>query len=286
VTSTRRAAPLLLAVLVGLIAGCGAGAPMRSISVASISESAAAASGSAAAAPNSAARSPGTHTARARERTILLNPGHNGGNSAHPEAMAKQVPDGRGGTKACDTSGTSTDAGYPEHAFNWDVALRVRGLLNANGINVVLSRDNDTGVGPCVDVRGELAARVNADAAVSIHADGASPGGHGFHVAYPNPARNAAQGAPSVAMATELRDALRGAGLSISTYLGQDGLAPRADLAGLNLSQRPAALVECANMRNAQEAATVSNPTGRQLYAQAITNGILNWLAHNPPSAY
>jgi len=45
------------------------------------------------------------------------------------------VPDGRGGTKPCNTTGTATDAGYPEHKFNWDVALRVGELLLANGVN-------------------------------------------------------------------------------------------------------------------------------------------------------
>jgi len=43
------------------------------------------------------------------------------------------------------------DAGYPEHKFNWDVALRVGELLLANGVNAKLTRTNDTGVGPCVD---------------------------------------------------------------------------------------------------------------------------------------
>ena len=57
----------------------------------------------------------------------------------------------------------------------------------------MLTRDNDTGIGPCVDVRGRAGERAGADAVVSIHADGAAPGGHGFHVAYSDPPLNAAQ---------------------------------------------------------------------------------------------
>lgn len=271
VISARRTALPLLAVLAVLLAGCG-GEPVQPTPTASVTNPSAADS----AAP----------AAPVVKRTVLLDPGHNGGNGAHPDQINKKVPDGRGGTKPCNTTGTATDAGYPEHKFNWDVALRVGELLLANGVNAKLTRTNDTGVGPCVDVRGEMAEKMNVDAEVSIHADGAAPSGKGFHVAYPRPALNAAQGAPSLALATALRDALHGAGLPESTYLGKAGLFPRADLAGLNTSKRPIALVECANMRNPDEAVTVSNAAGRQRYAQAITIGILAWLSHLPaPSA-
>ena len=43
------------------------------------------------------------------------------------------MPDGAGGTKPCNTTGTETDAGFPEHAFTWDVALRMRDRLTAPG---------------------------------------------------------------------------------------------------------------------------------------------------------
>jgi len=261
---------LLVAALVAALAGCG-GEPVSPAATASVSDSSGADS-AAAAAP-----------APAVKRTVLLDPGHNGGNAAHAAEINKEVPDGRGGTKPCNTTGTATDAGYPEHKFTWDVALRVGDLLIANGVNAKLTRTNDTGIGPCVDVRGKLAEKYNVDAEVSIHADGGPPAGKGFHVAYPRPALNTVQGAPSLALATSIRDALSGAGLPESTYLGKAGLAPRADLAGLNWSKRPIALVECANMRNPQEAVTVSNAVGRQRYAQAIAIGIMKWLSRLPP---
>lgn len=217
-------------------------------------------------------------------RIIVLDPGHNGGNASHAAEINKQVADGRGGTKACNTTGTATNAGYTEHAFTFDVAQRVAALLREKSVQVVMTRDNDTGVGPCVDVRGKAAERAGAEAMVSIHADGSSPGGRGFHVAYPSPPVNAAQGAPSLALATALRDGMRDSGLPLSTYLGKQGLAARSDLAGLNLATRPVALVECANMRNAAEAALVSSADGRQRYAQAIAAGILRWLEQTPRS--
>ncbi len=54
---------------------------------------------------------------------VFLDPGHNGANDA---SLTKQVPTGRGGTKDCQTSGTSTNSGYPEHTFNWETVLRIR----------------------------------------------------------------------------------------------------------------------------------------------------------------
>ncbi len=69
---------------------------------------------------------------------------------------------------------------------------------------------------------------------------------------------NDVQRGPAKVLATALRDSLRGAGFPDSDYIGRGGLSPRRDLAGLNLATRPTALVECANMRNAAEAALVS----------------------------
>ncbi|WP_181775183.1 N-acetylmuramoyl-L-alanine amidase [Amycolatopsis pittospori] len=213
-------------------------------------------------------------------KVVVLDPGHNGGNSGRPGEINKQVPAGRGKTKPCNTTGTATNSGYPEHAFTWDVSQRISEALSAKGIRVILTRRNDTGVGPCVDERAAIGNEANADAVVSIHADGSnSAGAHGFHVAYSAPPLNAQQGEPSTKLATALRDGIRAGGFPTSTYLGSNGLAPRADLGGLNLSTRPAALVECGNMRNAAEAAAMASEEGRQSYAAVIAKAIEDYLA-------
>ena len=74
-------------------------------------------------------------------------------------AINRQVPDGRGGTKACNTTGTATDAGYAEHAFTFDVARRVGERSSASGVRVVMTRTDDAGVGPCVDERARAGSR-------------------------------------------------------------------------------------------------------------------------------
>jgi N-acetylmuramoyl-L-alanine amidase len=209
---------------------------------------------------------------------VVLDPGHNGGNAAHPEVVNAPVPDGAGGTKPCNTTGTETDAGYPEHAFTWDVALRVRDRLTAAGVTVVLTRQDDAGVGPCVDVRGQLAGQAGAAAFVGIHGDGAAANGRGFHVITSSLApAGAGVAARSTALATAVRDAMT-AVEPVSTYTGHDGLDARSDLAGLNLNTVPAIYVECGNMRNAADAALMSNTGGRDKIAAQLTTAVLGFL--------
>ncbi|OBK74722.1 Rv3717 family N-acetylmuramoyl-L-alanine amidase [Mycobacterium sp. 1274761.0] len=208
-------------------------------------------------------------------KSVFLDPGHNGANDT---SINSQVPNGRGGTKECQTTGSSTADGYPEHSFNWDVAGRVRTALEQMGVRVQMSRPDDSSVGPCVDQRAAAANAMHPDADVSIHADGGPASGHGFHVNYSAPPLNDVQSGPAVALATTMRDALAAAGLQPSTYIGSNGLYGRADLAGLNLAEYPAVLVETGNMRNADEASQMETAEGRQHYADAIAAGIAAFL--------
>jgi N-acetylmuramoyl-L-alanine amidase len=215
--------------------------------------------------------------------TVALDPGHNGGNAADPDQIAVSVPDGRGGTKACNTTGTRTADGYPEHAFAWDVAVRARSLLEAVGATVLLTRDGDDGVGPCVDERGRFGQEHDADLVVSIHGNGSQNAGlRGYFAIVSEPPLNAAQGAPSISLAEALLEALDDAGLPRSSSY-PEGLSLRSDLAGLNLAQRPAVLLELGEMRNVDDAALMSSAQGRQAYAAAVAAGIATWADDSDP---
>jgi N-acetylmuramoyl-L-alanine amidase len=218
---------------------------------------------------------PATAGASVEGMSVFLDPGHSGADDA---SIGSQVPDGRGGTKDCQTTGTSTADGYAEHSFNWDVATRVRTALEQMGVHTQMSRPDDSSVGPCVDQRAAAANAMRPDADVSIHADGGPGSGHGFHVNYSAPPINDTQSGPAIQLATTMRDSMMAAGLQPSTYIGSDGLYGRADLAGLNIAEYPAVLVETGNMRNADEAARMETPEGRQRYADAITAGIVAFL--------
>ncbi len=207
---------------------------------------------------------------------VFIDPGHNGSNDA---SITRQVPTGRGGTKDCQASGTSTNTGYQEHTFTWDTALRVRAALNALGVRTAMSRSNDTGLGPCVDERANMANALHPNAVVSLHADGGPPSGRGFHVNYSAPPLNQVQAGPSVQFARIMRDQLQASGIPPANYIGQNGLYGRSDLAGLNLAQYPSILVELGNMKNPADSALMESPEGRQKYADAVVRGVAGFLA-------
>lgn len=213
--------------------------------------------------------------------TIVVDPGHNGRNWAHPEQVNRLVDAGTL-RKACDTTGTSTASGYAEPAYTFDVARRLARILRASGATVVLTRATNAGWGPCITERAAIGNRARADAAVSVHADGGPTGGHGFHVIYPPSIRGLTDdiAGPSRCFALAMRGAYRaGTRLPHATYLGGDGLSGRSDLGGLNLSDVPKVFVETANMRNAADAALLERPAFRQRVAKALAAGISRFLA-------
>lgn len=212
-------------------------------------------------------------------RVVFLDPGHSG---LYDSSLTTQVPTGRGGTKDCQTSGTATGDGYPEHTFNWAVVADIQRLLNDQGVRTVLSRSDDASLGPCVDQRPAAANAQHPDAIVSVHADGGPQSGRGFHVNYSAPPLNDVQAGSSVQLATTMRDALERSGLQPSNYVGSNGLFGRSDLAGLNLAQYPSVLVELGNMRNSDEAVVMESSEGRARYAAAVASGIETFLAALP----
>lgn len=208
-------------------------------------------------------------------KIVFLDPGHNGANDA---SINRQVDNGRGGTKECQTTGTSTNAGYSEHTFNWNTVLRIRAELNRLGVRTAMSRGNDDALGPCVDQRAAMANALRPDAIVSIHADGGPPDGHGFHVNYSAPPLNAAQSGQAVEFARTMRDQLVSAGMQPSTYRGTGGLYGRSDLAGLNLAAYPSILIEMGNMKHPGDAEVLSSEQGQTAYADAVVRGIVAYL--------
>lgn len=205
---------------------------------------------------------------------VFLDPGHN----ARNEGDSVQVPTGRGGTKDCQASGTSTGDGYAEHTFTWDTTLRIRQALTKYGVRTAMSRGDDASQGPCVDKRAALANSVRPHAIVSIHADGGPATGRGFHVLYSDPPLNQAQAGPSVQLAKTMRDALASSGIPPATYIGSGGLMGRSDIAGLNHAQYPSVLVELGNMKNPVDSALMKSEQGRQKYADAVVRGIASYL--------
>ncbi|MFE9483250.1 N-acetylmuramoyl-L-alanine amidase [Streptomyces spororaveus] len=217
-------------------------------------------------------------------RTVVVDPGHNAGNFEHTDEIDQQVDIGTG-HKECDTTGTTTNAGYKEADFTLDVSLRLRTALEAQGAKVVLTHQADRPWGPCITERARIGNDAKADAVVSVHADGVSAGNRGFHIILPAKVKGgAADTAKIVEPSRQLGERIAGnfartTGSDPANYLGSGtGLVVRDDLGGLNLSTQPKVFIECGNMRDAKDAAQLTSPEWRQKAAQGIADGIVGFL--------
>jgi N-acetylmuramoyl-L-alanine amidase len=274
--SRRRASALAFVAVAGLLGGCGSnGSPAASADPPSSAP--ALLTGGSSPPPSPSPADQGSLAGK----VIVIDPGHNGGNAKHPEIINKPV-DIITSKKPCNTTGTATNDDYAEHAFTWDVSNRLVKILRAKGAKVILTRKNDTGVGPCVDERAEIANKAHADASLSIHGDGAPASGHGFHIIEPAVIKghNEKVVPDSKRLGLDMRDAYhQGTGIPYSTYLGKQGIDVRSDLGGLNLATVPAVFIETGNMRNAGDAAKMKSPTGRQKMAEALAQGFVKFLS-------
>jgi N-acetylmuramoyl-L-alanine amidase len=214
---------------------------------------------------------------------VGIDPGHNGLNYTAPGVINQPVFNGVG-DEPCDTTGTATDGGYTEAQYNFNVATDLQADLQAEGATVVLTRPNNDGIGPCVTTRAAIINDAHADVAVDIHADGGPVDGRGFAVLEPTAdGPNNGVIASSDAFAATLRNAFAaGTPMPVSTYDGVDGLQPRSDLAGLNLTTVPKVLIECGNMRNATDAALLVTPAFQQAAAAAMAQAITTFLTSGP----
>ena len=216
-----------------------------------------------------------------RGHVIVVDAGHNGGNAAHASEISRSIFIGTQ-TRACDTTGTQTADGYTEHAYNLDVALRLRDLLESSGAHVVMIRTDDAGWGPCIDERARIGNRAHAEAGISVHADGGPSSGRGFHVNTPANIAGYTDDiyAASHTLGVALRDAYAaGTGMPPANYIGSNGMVERRDFGGLNLSDVPKVLFETGNMQNATDAALLESPGFRQRVAAALAQGFARYFA-------
>ncbi|MET7904719.1 N-acetylmuramoyl-L-alanine amidase [Streptomyces sp. NPDC005355] len=238
--------------------------------------------------PPSSPSSPGSSLAPSgkplKGRVVVLDPGHNPHNGDHPSRISRLVDIGTK-KKECDTTGTATNSGYAEASFTLDVARRARALLEARGATVRFTQDGDRPYGPCVDERAQMGNKAHADAVVSIHADGAAAGERGFHVILPKSvhsggADTSAIAAPSRHLGERLLSRFtKATGSEPADYIGDgSGLNVRGDLGGLNLSTVPKVFIECGNMRDAKDAAQLTDAKWRERAASGIAQGITDFL--------
>ena len=213
-------------------------------------------------------------------KVVGIDPGHNGRNYSDPSFINHTIWNGRE-SETCDTTGTETDGGYTEAQLQlerrWLPDLGARGRGRQGRPDAAFNND---GVGPCVTTRAQIIDRARANVAIDIHGDGGPPDGRGFAILLPvADGPNDRVIAPSRRFALDLRARFAaGTGMPDSTYDGVDGLEPRNDLAGLNLTTVPKVLIECGNMRNATDAALLANAGWQRRAASAMARAITEFL--------
>ncbi|HEX8004827.1 MAG TPA: N-acetylmuramoyl-L-alanine amidase [Trebonia sp.] len=210
---------------------------------------------------------------------VGIDPGHNGRNYTDPSYLGRMVWNGRE-WEDCDTTGASTDSGYTEARFNFQVAGYLRADLIRAGARVVLTRHSNNGIGPCVTTRSHIIDNAHANAAVDIHADGGPVNGRGFAILEPiADGPNNAVIASSARLGADVRSAmLTETKMPISSYDGKNGITPRDDLAGLNLTTVPKILIEVGNMRNATDAKMLTSTAFQQQVARVLLAAIVKFL--------
>ena len=229
--------------------------------------------------PGRSSRAHGASQRPLAGKVVGIDPGHNGGNVADPAYINKPIWNGRF-SEPCDTTGTSTDGGYTEARYNFNVAQFLRADLLKAGARVVMTRTTNTGVGPCVNRRAKILNNAHANVAIDIHADGGPPSGRGFSVL--EPVTDGPNDKVIGSSARFGRDVLlamtRHTPMPVSNYYGHNGIQPRDDLAGLNLNTEPKVLIECGNMRNAADARLLTSTAFQKQVAAALMDAIITFL--------
>ncbi|HWF56902.1 MAG TPA: N-acetylmuramoyl-L-alanine amidase [Candidatus Dormibacteraeota bacterium] len=196
------------------------------------------------------AASPSVHAQSAPAAlVVVVDPGHGGAvNPAQPDMPF-------------DPGAIAPSNGLEEKDATLAVSLRLRGLLQQDGVNAILTRSDDRPLS--VQQRSDTANNNGAALFVSVHFNSFTDGGpSGSLVLYPK--------ASDLAYATAMSDAM-------SRYLGPMGVADD----GVQLrdnwwihTQMPTVTVEPAFLSNTREAALIATPGFQQVLAMSIRAGL------------
>ena len=200
-------------------------------------------------------------------RTVVLDPGHGG-----------------------DDKGATSPRSIQEKKLVLDVANRVRNRLQARGINVELTRENDRAVE--LDARDRRAAALKADLFVSIHANSAGNrsvrGAETFVLALPGRYSSNSYGGGRLPSDTNAGNRYDLANMVLGYRIQQNLLratgqedrgVKRARFEVLRDAPCPSALVEMAFMSNPKDEAIAIDPAGRDRIARGIADGIAAYLS-------
>jgi N-acetylmuramoyl-L-alanine amidase len=186
---------------------------------------------------------------------VVLDPGHGG-----------------------EDTGAKLGAGTLEKDIVLSISTRLRVLLNAKGIPVIVTRDADTS--PTADDRAAIANRAKAAACLSLHATATgtgvhlftsslSPANYGRDEFIPWNEAQATANTQSVRLASDVNTALGNGKLPV--LLGRTALRP------LNSFTCPALAVELAPLNAGSGAASLTDSSYQQRLAAALAEALVAW---------
>lgn len=181
-----------------------------------------------------------------RERVVVvIDPGHGG---RDPGAV------GRGGLQ--------------EKQVIFPISLRVRDLLEAQGVTVVMTRYDDRTLD--LQPRVSIAEQANADIFVSIHANA---------ISLSRPDVNGIESYYASASGQRLAATIH-ASMLAATGMNNRGIK-QARFFVIRRTSMPAALLEVGFVTGAQDAPQLADPAWRETMATAIARGILQYIQQN-----
>lgn len=181
------------------------------------------------------------HRSPLKNKLIVIDPGHGG---SEPGAVVGSIM---------------------EKDLNLDISLKLKALLEANGVMVQMTRDDDTFVN--LYTRAGIANELDADLFISIHNNSAGSGATGTETLYyPRPENAIFAQAIQNAMARHVG-------------LKDRGIVERPGVVVTRETKMLSALVEVAFMTNENDLALLMTDEFRQKAAEGIFQGIMDYLS-------
>ena len=171
-----------------------------------------------------------------------------------------------------DTVNGSPNGIYKEREFTWDLYERLTPLLEAQGVNVICTRTEDTK--PSLTERATVANNAKADCFVSLHTN--AEGGDGWGTAHGLEIVTSSGPAtvPRNVLAQDILDELRAAGVELRS----SPLIHDLSLTVLAKTNMPAVLIEYGFHTNKSDVALLKDSAYRDKLAEATARGVCDWL--------
>ncbi|MGB8350144.1 MAG: N-acetylmuramoyl-L-alanine amidase [Gaiella sp.] len=208
---------------------------------------------------------------------VVIDPGHD----ARANLATEPIGPGSSTRKIKDGGGThGVVTGVREPDLTLEVSLRLRRLLRAAGVRVVMTRTRTSGASMGNIVRARIANDAGAALFLRVHADGASSASaRGTHTLTPALRRG---------WTDDVYASSRRAATLVQTELVRTlgfpnrGIQERSDFTGFNWADVPVILVEMGFMTNPTEDRALARPTVRQRAALGLCRGTLRFLGLEP----